>query len=215
MAGATQLSIYNGALAAMGERQLLALTENRASRRALDDQWVRGGLNDCLSAGLWNFATRSAEWDYGQDFTPPFGYQCAYELPVDWLRAKMVCEDPYMVVPHIRCRIENGYLFSDLQTLYVSWVSNDVQFGMNMGNWPVNFCKFVECQFADWTVMQITQSKESAEKVADKLKRALQKAKGTDAMEEPTQFLPPGTWSQARHGRRTWSDMGNPFALIG
>ena len=45
---ASKLSIYNGALRAIGERRLASLTEDRASRRELDDAYDDVVAN-CLS----------------------------------------------------------------------------------------------------------------------------------------------------------------------
>src|SRR5271154_5850679 len=114
----SRLTIYNGALAAVGERRLLTLTENRRSRRDLDDVWDRGGVRTCLAAGLWKFAKRTAQLNYDPDFTPSFGYQKVFDLPVDWVRWMMVCEDEYFNVPLIKYSSENGHLYCDYEIIY-------------------------------------------------------------------------------------------------
>lgn len=215
MAGATQLSIYNGALSAFGERQLLALTERAERRRALDDVWSRDAVKTCLAAGQWHFAMRSAKWDYSPDFTPPFGYKRAFDLPDDWIRGTKVCEDEYMNVPLLNFVAEGEFIYADLDIIYASWVSSDIAYGMNLAEWPENFCRFVELYFASKVVKRLTGSDAEEVSVNKKLDIASKKAKATDAMEEPTQFLPPGTWSQARRGRRTRLERGNRSQLIG
>lgn len=215
MPGATQISLYNGACSAIGTRQLMTLTENQESRRALDDIWTRGGVRTCLADAQWNFAIRSAQWNYSPDFTPPFGYQCVYEMPGDWVRAAAFCQDEYFAVPLIRYKEESGFVYADLQTIYAAWVSDDPAFGMNLAKWPDNFQRYAELYFASMVVRRLTNSDATEKKVNDQLKVARAKAKGTDAMEEATMFLPPGTWSQARHGRRTGNDMGSRSQLIG
>ncbi|HEY1900771.1 MAG TPA: hypothetical protein VGG49_13365 [Steroidobacteraceae bacterium] len=219
---ATQLSIYNGACTAIGERILQPAspggtysTENRESRRALDDVWNRGGVRTCLSMGLWNFAGRGIQWNYDPDYTPPFGYQCAFQLPTDWVRWMMVCTDPYMSNPLIQYTDEGQYFFCDLQILYVKYCSSDPKFGMNMAFWPDNFQRYVEYYFAQAICLRVTGDQKKLEDVAKLADQALKKAKSTDAMNESTAMLPAGQWRQARHGRRANVDRGNPYDLYG
>jgi hypothetical protein len=220
---ATQLSIYNGACTAIGERVLTPAspgasysTEVRESRRALDDVWNRGGVRACLSMGLWNFAARGIQWNYDPDITPPFGYQCAYQLPADWVRWMMVCVDPYMGSPLLQYTDEGSYFFCDLQMLWVRYVSSDTNFGANMAMWPDNFQRYVEYYFAEAICIRITGDEKKRADVERRRDVALKKAKSTDAMNESTAMIPAGAWRQARHGRRggNW-DHGNPYQLIG
>lgn len=220
---ATQLSIYNGACMAIGERTLEPASpganysdEKRETRRALDDVWNRGGVRACLAAGLWNFAARGIQWNYDPDFTPSFGYQCAYQLPADWIRWMYVSVDPYMSVPMLQYTDEGSMFYCDLQMLWVKYVSTDPAFGMNLSRWPDNFQRFVEYYFAEQICIRITQDEKKREDVQMRRDKALAKAKSTDAMNEASSLIPPGSWSQARHGRRggNW-DHGNPYALYG
>lgn len=212
---ATRLSIYNGACSIIGERNLVTTTEVRESRRALDDIWDRGGVRTCLSAGLWNFATRGIQWDYDPDFTPPFGFQCAYQLPQDWVRWQAVCSDPYFAVPMLQYRDEGQFFFCDLQQIWVQYVSDDPNFGMNMAGWPDNFQRYVEAYFAVSIAMRITSDQKKLESAEQIMMAALKKAKSTDAMNEATAMLPPGNWRQARHGRRQSLQRGNRNSLYG
>lgn len=222
---ATQLSIYNGACSAIGERILQPASpggtfsnEVRESRRALDDIWNRGGVRTCLSMGLWHFASRGIQWNFDPSFSPPFGFQCAFEIPGDWVRWMLVCTDPYMKQPLLQYTDEGQFFFCDLQQLYVKYVSDDPNFGMNMAFWPDNFQRFVELYFAENICNRVTgkaPSEGGDESVSRRCERALKKAKSTDAMNEATSMLPPGQWSQARHGRRGSSDRGNPYSLYG
>lgn len=212
---ATQLSIYQGACAVIGERSIQSLAENRESRRALDDVWLRGGVRTCLAAGLWNFAARSALWNYSPDITPAFGFQCAFDHPVDWIRWKKLCEDEFQNVALLEYVDEGVYTYCNLQQIYVTWISDDPGWGMNMGKWPDNFNRYVETYFGAKVARRLTNSDALEKKAYEELEIVEAKAKSTDAMEEPTQFMPPGTWSQARHGRRTNSSRGSLTQLIG
>lgn len=222
MTTATRLSIYNGACAAIGERMLMPASpganysaETRESRRALDDIWDRGGVRTCLSFGLWKFATRGIQWNFNPDFKPPFGYQCAFNLPSDWVRWQAVCVDPYMTVPLLQYTDEGSFFFCDLQMLWVSYISDDPNFGMNMAMWPDNFQRYVEAYFGAAIALRVTGSKETLAEASATRDTAMKKAKSTDAMNEATVMLPPGNWRQARHGRRQNLDRGNPYSLYG
>lgn len=226
MTTATRLSIYNGACAAIGERMLMAASpgasysaESRESRRALDDIWDRGGVRTCISMGLWKFATRGIQWNFDPDFAPPFGYQRAFRLPSDWVRWQAVCVDSYMSIPLLQYTDEGSFFYCDLQQLWVSYISDDPNFGMNMAMWPDNFQRYVELYFGEQICKRVTgkgpDEGEGESSVSKRCERALKKAKSTDAMNEATVMLPPGNWRQARHGRRTNFDRGNPFSLYG
>lgn len=222
MTVATQLSIYNGACAAIGERVLQptspgasTTSEQRESRRALDDVWNRGGVRTCLAMGLWNFAARGAQWNFDPDIAPPFGYQCAFQIPKDWVRWMMVCVDPYFSAPLLQYTDEGSYFYCDLQQLYVKYVSDDPRFGMNMSMWPDNFQRYVELYFGEAICIRITGDEKKRQDVEKRREAALRKTKSTDAMNESTAMLPPGMWRQARHGRRQSLERGNRNSFYG
>jgi len=222
MTVATQLSIYNGACQAIGERVLQPASaganfsnEKRESRRALDDVWDRGGVRTCLSMGLFHFASRGVQWNFDPDITPPFGYQCAFQIPQDWVRWMMVCQDPYFSAPLLQYTDEASYFYCDLQQLYVKYVSDDPRFGMDMSKWPDNFQRYVELYFGEAISIRINGDEKKRLDVEKRRDAALAKSKSTDAMNEATSMLPPGMWRQARHGRRGGLERGNPWQLIG
>jgi len=211
----SKLSIYQGAALALGDRKIMSLTENRETRRALDSVWERDGVKTCLQMGLWHFASRSVKYDYSPSVEPPFGFKRAFNKPDDWVRTTKVCEDEYYKVPLLHYTDEGGYWYADLDTIYVSFVSLLPDFGMDFSKWPTNFTRFVELWFA-WSICRRTtnsgQTKDDLWKDVDK---ALRLAKNTDAMDEATQFLPPGTWATARRGRTSRLDRGNRDRLLG
>lgn len=215
MTAASQLSIYCGACAVIGERQIYSLTENREARRALDDIWWRGGVNTCLAAGLWNFAGRGVQLDYNPDFSPQWGFQCAFNHPADWVRWMKICVDPYYEVPLLQATDESGYLFCDLQRIWVKYVSKDPNWGMNMAVWPDSFQRYVEAYFGAAIARRVTGSLQKEQDAQAERDRLLKVAKSTDAMNDVTALLPAGNWRQARHGRRGSIERGNPYSLYG
>lgn len=192
---ATKLSIYNGALRILGERKT-TLTEAREPRRVLDDVWDDDGVLKCLQMAQWNFAIRSAQMDYDSGIEPPFGYRRVFGKPDDFVRTAGVCSDEYFQCPLTHYQDNNSYWLADLDTIFVRYVSDDVEYGYDFSKWPPNFGSFVEGWFALQIKPRLTGNKaEWTSKDVDMLLRA---AKATDAMEEPPGSQPTGSWVRAR-----------------
>jgi hypothetical protein len=211
----SKLSIYQGACALLGTRRLASLAERQLSRRELDGVFERGGIKSCLQMGQWNFATRGVELSYSPSITPAFGYNRAFDKPTDWVRTCGLCSDEFFREPLLDVVDEAGHWYSDLDTIYVRYVSNDTQYGMDYSLWPENFTRVVEHYFAKETCLRLTQSASLKESLETEFKRWLLKAKSSDAMDEATSFPPRGLWVRARRGSRGGDDRGNRGSLIG
>lgn len=196
--GTDRLSLYNGALRLCGERKLASLTENREPRRLLDDVWNDGAVDYCLEQGMWTFATRTAKFTYDPDVTPQFGFQFAVELPDDFIHLVAVSADEFFEDPLTQYSDENGNLYSNYQTIYVKYVSNDPTYGANLGIWSRTFQQFVQAYLAAQIVAKLTSDKTRLQFVKDTYKGARTDAKSKDALEQPTQWPPRGSWVMAR-----------------
>lgn len=217
----TQLSIYNGACLALGETALTGAggvpTEARESKFLLDSVWDgTAGLADCLSDGFWKFAIRSIQWSYDPSVTTSFGLRYAFSVPTDYVRTYACCSDPYFAVPYLDYRMEGRDLaYSDLQTMYLRYVSSDVNFGLNLSNWTLNFTRYVELYFA-WRISpKILQSQAKVDALEKRMNKMLTEARSLDAMENPTEQPAVGSWVRSRFGRRSGWDRGNVGRLIG
>lgn len=212
----TKLRIYNGALAIIGERALGSTSENRKSRRDLDLIWDDGGVDDCLEAGQWHFAMRSVRVLYDPSIAPDWGYRRVFQKPEDHIRTCGVCQDEMFNTPLLAYREEAGYWYSDIDTIYVRYVSNDAAFGMDMSLWPGTFAEFVKAHFATLVALPITQDKAKVTLADNYRSRALADAKSKGAMADPTTFPAEGAWTSSRRGRSwSWPDRGNRGSLIG
>lgn len=211
---ASKLSIYNGALLALGERKLSSLTEARASRRRLDSVWDDGGVKSCLQASFWNFAMQSIELTFSPSITPAFGYRYAFDKPTDWVRTSVISGDGNFSCELLDCEDQGAYWYADFDTIYVRYVSDDNAFGMDIANWPENFTRYVEHYFAQRICKATSNSGGDAEALEAKTRRLLNEAKATDAMDETTKMIPPGSWSQSRRGSRR-TERGSRTQLIG
>lgn len=196
----SQLNLYQGALRILGERKLSSLTEGREARRVLDDIWDTGIRDRCLIAGLWNFATRTVRIEYDPDIEPDFGFQRAFSKPTDWLRTSAISSDEYFNEPLNQYSDEQGYWFADYDTIYVKYISNDEDYGYDLGIWPVNFANYVEAEMAFEAAERITQNSTKKKEIMFIRDERFKKARNTDAMNQPTEFPPQGNWSRARMG---------------
>ena len=211
-----KLSLFNGALAALGESRLASLSENVEARYILTDIWDRDSLNTVLKAGQWDFAGRTAKLDYAPSITPSFGYRFAFPKPDDFVRTMKVCHDEYYQIPVLQYQNEARVWFSDIEFMYVQYVSNDPQWGADFSLWPEDFTRWVEYWLALQAGPAITHSDGVMERVAareDELRRV---AKNGDAMEQPSTMPPEGRWVSSRRGPRSVRhDLGYRHRLLG
>lgn len=212
---AFKLSIYNGALRLCRHPRLSALTEDLEARYLLDDVWNGGLVVECLEAGLWFFARRTSQLDYDSDLEPAFGRTCVFAKPGDWVRTMAICQDDRFNVPLLSVSDEAGYLYADLQTIYVAYVSSGPDYGGNLALWPQSFVNFVYGRAAEKIIGVLTGAQSSADAVRKESARLLEVAKSLAAMNDATAFPPAGSWTRARFGRRAGYDRGNRNSLIG
>ncbi len=211
-----RLSIYNDALLMVGERSLASLTEEVEARRLLDVVWNHDGVDACLEEAQWEFAMRTARIDYDPGITPDYGYSRAYDKPSDWILTSAFCSDEFFRVPILRYVDEAGYWYSDYDSVYVRYVSNDASYGGDLSLWPRSFTEFVVAHFASKIVLKLTSDQNKLALFLNPQNpqhsirgRALLQAKSRCAMASPTQISATGRWSGARTRGSYRGDGGN------
>lgn len=210
----TRLKVYNGALRRIGDRQLASLNENSESRRVLDEIWDDGFVNSVLEMGYWRFATRTVRIEKDPNVSPSFGYRNAFLEPEDYLRTCEISADEYFNTPLLAYQNEGPYIFTDIEPIYLRYVSNGAAYGGDLSRWTESFTQFVEAQMALLACERLTQNATKEEKLERTVRQLLANARSKDAMEGPTKFMPPGRWSGAREGghggggRRDWGNRG-------
>lgn len=213
---ASKLEIFNTALRYCREQSIASLTEDRKPRHLLDDVWDSGGLDRCLEQANWKFATRTQKLDYDTSIEPEFGYSRAFQVPSDWVVTSGVCADEYFDVPLTRYAHEAGYWYADIEIIYVKFVSNHVDYGNNIGDWPRTFADFVAAHFANEIVDRLTSDQATIDSVEKRLEKNRLDSMNKDAKNQPQQFPAPGNWVSSR-GRSSGGnrDRGNRHSLLG
>jgi len=205
-----KLSLYNDALLLVGERFLASLTEEREPRRLLDQVWNSGGVKYCLEQGQWFFAMRTILIDYDPSIQPSYGYERAFLKPTDWVNTSSISSDEFFRTPLTQYVDEAGFWYASLDSLYVRYVSNDVNYGMNYSLWPDSFREFVAAHLASRIVIKLSNSEAERNNIHALRKELLKNAKSRCAMAESTKFPAQGNWTKSRMrggGRR--GDGGN------
>lgn len=193
-----QLSIYNGALIAMGSRILATLSDNVESRRVLDAVWNSGQFpKHCLEKGYWKHAMRTATLTPSVT-TPPTGWTYAYDQPSDFVKTYSLCVDDRFVTPLQDFLNEGTHWYCEENPIYLRYVSNGASYGLSYALWPESFTRYVEHALALRVVKRITDAKTDADDLKVDTKRLLAEAKANDALKEPVKFPIPGTWQNAR-----------------
>jgi len=198
-----RLSIYNGALLMTGNRRLANLTENVESRYILDDIWQNGGgVKHCLEQAFWNHALRTVLVEYSPSIETPWGYRRAFDKPSDLVRIYTICTDEYFKNPLHEYQDEGNFWYADYDELYLRYVSNGDDYGMDMSLWPESFSRYVEGYFAVRAIKRLTDAGEDYKDLRDIVRRLLTDAKAKDAQKDPVGYAPMTGWQESRFGNQ-------------
>lgn len=195
----SQLSIYNQALGLLEERQLASLTEGREPRRVLDSYWA-DVVAYALAQGLWKFAKRTAMMTASTTLVPSFGFLDAFPQPPDFVRVILVSTAPEMDPPLLQYSYEAGVFYANMTPMYLSYVSNDPNYGMNIAAWPEHFTDYVGIRLAQKACPRIAADKTLKFNLAKEEDRARRIAKAEESMDEPPGLPPVAIWARARRG---------------
>lgn len=217
----TKLLLYNNALGHIGERMLANLTEAREPRRRLDAVYDNALLY-VLEQGWWKFAQRTIKLPFSASVTPAFGYERAYEKPIDYVRAYKIAQDEFLNIPLIEYSDEGGYWYGHDDDIYVTYISKDAAYGLDLSKWPPAFTLYVELYLALRIAPRLTPPEDVGRAGNNNLERmcrtALADAQAKDAIAGPVQFHPEGLWTSSRGGRPNTGgrrDRGGRGRLIG
>lgn len=177
--------------------------------RRIMDEVYDSAVEYVLSQGLWNFASRTVAIDAEIDVDPSFGYSYVFEKPDDYIRVVAVGDNGTLWPPLNDYLDEGNYWHSNVEPLYVQYVSSGASYGGNQSLWPETFKRALEAYLA----LQIApdpHANVSAQKlqlVQRAYRDALLDARGKDAMNQGIQRPPPGRLVMARTGGRYGRDL--------
>lgn len=199
----TTLRLYNAALRARGvSNTLVALTDDRPERYALDEAYT-DVLARALEEGLWNFAQRSVEVPYEPSVEVDFGFQYAFEKPDDWVRKIAISGEETFTFPLEDYLDEGDYWYANVQSLFVTYVSNGATYGGDLARWPQTFADAVALMLAlDIGPGFGALSEGDLRQLEKRTQDAIRNARSKDAMNQPIRRRPPGSLVRAR--RSSW-----------
>lgn len=197
---ADRLAIYRAACRLLGEQRVASLSEVNPTRLALDDAWRETG-DWLLARGLWNFALRTVELTQDDDIEPLFGYQYAFSKPDDWVRTASISDEGTFREGLLNYSDEADYWYADCDPLYVRYVSDDDEYGWNVGAWRQPFAKAFATRLAFECGLPITGDKSNRNDMEALAERRLKEAKTLDAVDERVQASPTGRLVRSRYGR--------------
>ena len=212
-----RLALYNIALLSLGERRIASLTEDRESRRELDEVYTRGAgaVEFFLEQGLWNFAIRTLKIDKSSSVTPEFGLANAFDLPSDYIRLVQISAGEFFSEPLVQFEIETAFIFADVDPIYLRFVSDDGDFGNDLSLWPETFTLWAGNWLGDQIAPLVIPDLAAVAEHKRETKRLLVDARSKDAMQEPPRFPPMGSWARSRLGGGGRRDRGSRSQLIG
>jgi hypothetical protein len=154
---ATQLAVYNAALAYLGEKPLTSLTSFRECRRVLDDSFETVQQN-CLESGMWNFTLRLAF--LASSGAGSFGKTFAFSKPSDLVHLFAAFTSTATDAQRVTDYFDNGAFYhADVNPFTFIYSSNDASsYGGLLTKWSQKFADLVSATLAARTALRITGS---------------------------------------------------------
>lgn len=194
-----KLQMYNMVLGHLGPTRFSTLNDNRPDRREIDAVWDQS-VQAMLERGCWFFALRTQLITPDNDVATRFGFTYAYRLPNDYVRLRLISLDEAQRIEDPDYRREGAYVFSNQAQLYVTFVSNDVNYGLNLGRWTQMFADATACEMAFNCGLPIMKDRGTKNDLFVIKKRMLDEAKRLDAVDERVKGKPTSSWVNSRMG---------------
>lgn len=198
---ATKLEVYNSALRKVKQGALASLTEDLPIRYTIDAEYPKV-IQFILERGLWKFAMRSVSITEDTDTDGAFGYAYAHNTPDDFVRQYAVSASDTLYPPLEDYIHESNIFWADVTPIYVRYVSNDSGYGNDLTQWPQLFEEAVATELAARIVPLASGSDSKEGDLEKKAAIALRRARTFEAMKEPPQYAPMGSWRRTRFAGR-------------
>lgn len=196
----SRLALYNLALGTYVGTQRLdpttGLTENVSSRYALDSVYD-DTLLYMLELGLWKFATKTAQLTKDA-VAPTLQREYSFTIPDDFVRLVNIASDESMNSELLDYREQAGKWYTDVNPIYVSYVSKDEDYGLDLEKWPASYTDAVASRLAYNSVLPINKDRGDRADLLKLHKETLAVARRLDAVDEAVKGKPPGRWPRSR-----------------
>jgi hypothetical protein len=196
----SQVSIANRALAKLGDERILLLTDNIKSARTISGMYEEVLLAE-LRRYRWKFATKRAQI-MALVATPSWGYSFEYPLPDDFVSLIQV-NDFYVQsrdANQAAWSVEQGSILTNLPAPLKIRYTAKID---NAGFYDPLFVEAFACKLALECCETLTQSESKFQRVSEQYKFALSEAYRQDAIENPPDILPNGSWLDSRQDQNT------------
>lgn len=150
-----KLTLYNLALANLGQHRIDTLGSPTERRRILDSYYP-SCVQFCLEAGMWNFAMRTAALNTSG--AGAMNFALAFNKPLDFVHLFDVAKTASFDPPLVKDFIDQGaQLYASTSPLYIRYTSNDASVaGGNLSLWTMTFTAYVAHVLAAWSALRIT-----------------------------------------------------------
>jgi hypothetical protein len=196
----SKLKLYQGACLILKETPIDTVSDDILIRYTLDLVYD-DTVEYLLGEGNWDFAMRPVMIDHSTSVQPSFGYSFAFEKPDDWVKTSRIAANEMFWPPLGPNEFvdETTNWSANCDPLYVSYISHDASFGLNLGNWPATFARAVEYELAFRVGPRCCGLSGDQLDALEKRKfRVLKDARSKDAMNDASLRPPPGRLTQSR-----------------
>jgi hypothetical protein len=204
MAG--KVEIANRALTKLGAERILLITDPGKEARVMNSMFDT--IMDAeLRRHRWKFAIRRATMP-ALVAAPDWGYAYAYQLPADFLALVQVNEY-YLrgLKQKTLWTMEGGQILTDLPApLKIRYIRRVDNFALLD---PL-FVEVLACKLAFEACETLTQSAQKRQLAGEEYSFAISEAVRQDAIENPPDELPWGSWNDSREAQGTYA--GGPSA---
>ena len=183
-----KLTIFRGAARLLGDGSIASLSEMNNKRLALEEAWTPS-VNFMLEQAFWNFALRDVSLDADTDLEPLFSWDNSFSKPSNWIQTTAISDQPDYRYGFEDFQDRPGVWYANVATLYVSYVSDEAEYGWNIGAWRQSFCKALEAYLAFECGLPISNDKSNRNDLWTLYKSRLSAAKSKDALDEAVQHL--------------------------
>lgn len=194
----SEVSIINEALLELGQKTIVARTDDSTDARTMDDLFD-STRDNLLRRHTWNFATKRIKLARSAN-TPAFEFAYQYPVPSDWLRTVVVSASDH---GHTDIAYKQAYdatdgrvILSDATELWLAYVGQVTDPGV----FGPDFARLLALDLAQRACIKLKNSRPLREGLEKSYKAQWLAATSADAIEDMPDRRPEGSWVTGRRG---------------